>query len=617
MKIRRDVHEKEAAKIIGALRGDNFYENIPLKRYESITKQVMNKEFGALSKEEIARILELKTELHEIRHKEFEINGLFLNAREMESENEILTELAVLAVGPAVYYQLFHVFEGTKAMLAPEYYNDIMRLLAKHLKIDDAGNYEVLFDRLLKKSAEEIRKAASDAYYEFGEKFSVGEIDQGALRMAVQSGIREEGNVQEKAYTTGISSLSAPKNTDDPGDLSEHDFIRLTPKESISKKSAKWHDVKDLDDNNPEKILYFRRFAGEFQPSVSLSPELAKSLQRKDYFGYYALDEAQRVRLSAVSPYTTKLSIPPGVKIGIVVGYHHLEKPWGHLFRAMFEKQVRFPPGSVQFIVIKNGDIPTGDRSVSSEREIQDAVIREGLTHIIDVHEQLSYLNHYMDFSRASEFNDVFRAGDRKNQRGKEYTLDPFVPLWAIEQYYGGYIYPQLQYAVNEQIRKIEILVRNISETSPESSLPSGSSSLVNNSVPFSTITALDNPGGIDFRTLPIVTQAISNLSLDMFHMPLNRLDDLNLNQEWLQIQKIAGAGITPSAERIKEYVQLSCLKGELNDTQKIIACIADILRNEEERCVSTEPILKDILVVLESGRSAQELKAVFTGNQS
>ena len=99
--------------------------------------------------------------------------------------------------------------------------------------------------------------------------------------------------------------------------------------------------------------------------------------------------------------------------------------------------------------------------------------------------------------------------------------------------------------------------------------------------------------------------------------MPLNRLDDLNLNQEWLQIQKIAGAGITPSAERIKEYVQLSCLKGELNDTQKIIACIADILRNEEERCVSTEPILKDILVVLESGRSAQELKAVFTGNQS
>ncbi|MDO8748526.1 MAG: radical SAM protein [Candidatus Omnitrophota bacterium] len=125
-------------------------------------------------------------------------------------------------------------------------------------------------------------------------------------------------------------------------------------------------------------------------------------------------------------------------------------------------------------------------------------------------------------------------------------------------------------------------------------------------------------PGGIDLRFLPIVTQAISNLSLNASRIPLSKLDSINLNQEWRQIQKMVEAGITPSAERIKEYIQLSYLnKGEPNDMQKVISCIADILRSEEERCVSTEPTLKDILVVLESGRSAQELKAVFTGSQS
>lgn len=61
-------------------------------------------------------------------------------------------------------------------------------------------------------------------------------------------------------------------------------------------------------------------------------------------------------------------------------------------------------------------------------------------------------------------------------------------------------------------------------------------------------------------------------------------------------------AGLTPSADRIKEYVQASCLKGN-SDMQKVISCIVEMLRMEEESCCLTEPVLKDILVVLESGR--------------
>jgi len=87
----------------------------------------------------------------------------------------------------------------------------------------------------------------------------------------------------------------------------------------------------------------------------------------------------------------------------------------------------------------------------------------------------------------------------------------------------------------------------------------------------------------------------------------------IDLDQEWKEIQKLVEAEIIPSTDRIKEYIQLSCLKGN-SDMQKVVSCIADILRLEEERCSSTEAMLKDILVVLESGRSNQELKAVFTG---
>jgi hypothetical protein len=122
-------------------------------------------------------------------------------------------------------------------------------------------------------------------------------------------------------------------------------------------------------------------------------------------------------------------------------------------------------------------------------------------------------------------------------------------------------------------------------------------------------------PGGIDFRALPIITQAISNLSINASRIPLSKLDNVNLDQELSDIQRMVNAGITPSAERIKEYMQASCAKGTAEqDISKVISCISDIMRLEEEKCCSTEPVLRDILVVLESSRSNTELNQVFLG---
>lgn len=124
----------------------------------------------------------------------------------------------------------------------------------------------------------------------------------------------------------------------------------------------------------------------------------------------------------------------------------------------------------------------------------------------------------------------------------------------------------------------------------------------------------IENLAGIDFRTLPIVIQAMSNLSVAS-RLPLASLDNINLDKELADIQRMVDVGITPSAERLKEYMQAACAQGVAEkDTDKVIACISDILRLEEERCCVTEPVIRDILVVLEAGSSSAELNQVFLG---
>ncbi|MDD5282440.1 MAG: hypothetical protein PHF69_07155, partial [Candidatus Omnitrophica bacterium] len=123
--------------------------------------------------------------------------------------------------------------------------------------------------------------------------------------------------------------------------------------------------------------------------------------------------------------------------------------------------------------------------------------------------------------------------------------------------------------------------------------------------------------GGIDFRFLPIVTQAVTNLSVNLRDSPLRRqsLQRINLDVEWQAIERMSSSGIKPSSERIKEYAQASSVLGKISqDKDKIILCISDILRQEEEQCCETDPILRDILVVLESVQQPQELKEVFLG---
>jgi len=118
-----------------------------------------------------------------------------------------------------------------------------------------------------------------------------------------------------------------------------------------------------------------------------------------------------------------------------------------------------------------------------------------------------------------------------------------------------------------------------------------------------------DKKGGVDFRALPIITQPLNTPKINM---PLNRLDNFQADPEWIEIQNMVDAGIIPSGQRIKDYLQSCCQKKENGEISAVLNCIADILRIEEERVSATDPEFKDMLILLESGKSTDELKTAL-----
>ena len=130
------------------------------------------------------------------------------------------------------------------------------------------------------------------------------------------------------------------------------------------------------------------------------------------------------------------------------------------------------------------------------------------------------------------------------------------------------------------------------------------------NADPTKNVSGEENLGGVDFRALPIINQQINMGMLKLSPADLNRLSNINLDSEWLQIQSMVNAGIIPSNERIKEYVLASCLRYNLgNQMNKVLGCIADIMRMEEDRVVDADVELKDMLVLIEAGKPETELQ--------
>lgn len=122
--------------------------------------------------------------------------------------------------------------------------------------------------------------------------------------------------------------------------------------------------------------------------------------------------------------------------------------------------------------------------------------------------------------------------------------------------------------------------------------------------------------GGIDFTHLPIVTQAITNLgSSPLRPSAYPSLRQLNLSQEFQAIESLASSGISPHPERLKSFLQASCLQDKIGEEKdNALGLLAEVLRQEESGLRPTDPGLIDIMVALESLTSNQQLKEVFLG---
>jgi len=123
----------------------------------------------------------------------------------------------------------------------------------------------------------------------------------------------------------------------------------------------------------------------------------------------------------------------------------------------------------------------------------------------------------------------------------------------------------------------------------------------------------LQDPGGIDFRSLPITITPVQNTGINKIPtLSLSPQNKLKLDIEWEEITLMLDAGIIPSTERLRGYL-ISCVNaGSLEESSKVISFIADILREEESRGYNTEKSLKEILILLESEDNAQRIKAAL-----
>lgn len=120
----------------------------------------------------------------------------------------------------------------------------------------------------------------------------------------------------------------------------------------------------------------------------------------------------------------------------------------------------------------------------------------------------------------------------------------------------------------------------------------------------------IDRKGGIDFRGLPVVSQPMAHAQSVISSSSQIIRPDVNLDKEWQQIESMLNAGIIPSTERIREYIEISCVNSSsLENMNKALSGIADVLRLEEEYSLSTEVSLKQILGLLESDKPVAQMQ--------
>lgn len=123
-----------------------------------------------------------------------------------------------------------------------------------------------------------------------------------------------------------------------------------------------------------------------------------------------------------------------------------------------------------------------------------------------------------------------------------------------------------------------------------------------------------DTKAGIDFRNLPVAAQPLPALQPGARVSVQPAIPLPELDTAWKQIRDMVDKGVIPSGKNIQEYVMSCCQKGDVSgDVEKVLACISEILRIEEDYGVAAEPGFIQLLCALDSNNNGPELQAALS----
>jgi len=111
--------------------------------------------------------------------------------------------------------------------------------------------------------------------------------------------------------------------------------------------------------------------------------------------------------------------------------------------------------------------------------------------------------------------------------------------------------------------------------------------------------------GGVDFRSMPAVVMAGKSQAADAQNagaaaaVAIVPMDANELDKRWAHIQQIAASGQMPYDE-LCSYLSACCAN---NDSKffldKAMLWISEVLKMEEDACITTSPKMKDVIALL------------------
>jgi hypothetical protein len=111
--------------------------------------------------------------------------------------------------------------------------------------------------------------------------------------------------------------------------------------------------------------------------------------------------------------------------------------------------------------------------------------------------------------------------------------------------------------------------------------------------------------GGIDFTRINMIIQPQLHSLKTNFKLPERQLlQRIDIETENNELRNLMHAGILPSSQRLIEYITAYYLRnagrGKIDNA---VGCIVDYFKLEEENCDNTDEIVKNFLVLIESGQ--------------